>query len=276
MDLGESGQPFGAFSFHLGLVLPQVKLHLVSDMPQTALKKDFDLFFEPVEDGGVSFRHQNKSLECFENLHVLPEESVPAPVVGADVDSCDPDCSLFHVLDQNLQLLTTLLDSPNADSRTIGLSSGLAVGIQGKRDLFAGFLHRPPDRHLVDHRAKGFHEQLRHPKRGQGSQQTQLPPDLWSDPLIEIQPQQHSGDRELMTATRTLDLKLPKHYPRKRCQNLRGFSMARFPDELLVIPTAITGKRLLFASHQKFSIPNQDLLEGGDRRLDRGRGPDGV
>ena len=64
-----------------------------------------------------------------------------------------------------------------------------------------------------------------------------------------------------MTATRTLNLKLPKRYPRKRRQNLRGFAMARFPDELLVIPTAITGKRLLFASHQKFPIPNQDLLD---------------
>ena len=54
IDLGERRQPFGAFSFHACPVLPQGELHLVRDMPQTALKKDVALPFEPIEDGGAS------------------------------------------------------------------------------------------------------------------------------------------------------------------------------------------------------------------------------
>ena len=144
IDLGERRQPFGAFSFHACPVLPQGKLHLVRDMPQTALKKDFDRSFEPIEDCGVSIRHQKKALERFEPLQALPEEAIPAPIVGADVDSGHPNRSPFQVLDQDLQLLASFLDPPNANARAIGLSSGLPLGIQGKRDLFARLLHRPP------------------------------------------------------------------------------------------------------------------------------------
>ncbi len=144
MALGESGQPFGAFSFDPCPVLPQGELHLVGNMPQTALKKDFDRSFEPIEDCGVSIRHQKKALERFEPLQALPEEAIPAPIVGADVDSGHPNRSPFQVLDQDLQLLASFLDPPNANARAIGLSSGLPLGIQGKRDLFARLLHRPP------------------------------------------------------------------------------------------------------------------------------------
>ena len=43
---------------------------------------DFDLPFEPVQDGGVSVRHQEKGLELLESLEALLEKTVPVSVVA--------------------------------------------------------------------------------------------------------------------------------------------------------------------------------------------------
>ena len=162
IDLGERRQPFGAFSFHACPVLPQGKLHLVRDMPQTALKKDVALPFEPIEDGGASIRHQKKALELFESLQALPEEAVPSPVVGADIDSGHPDRSPFHVLDQNLHLLVSLLGSANADScqpsddqefvaatRALHLQLPESHSREGRQNIRGLGMARFPDKRLV-------------------------------------------------------------------------------------------------------------------------------
>ena len=254
VDPGHDGQPFGAFSFHLCPVLPQGELQLVRNMPQTALIQDLYLPCKPIQDGGVSIRHQEKARELLECLEALFEKTVPVPVVGADIDSRHPDRSAFHILHQDLQLLAPFLDATDADSRAIRLAPGLSLRVKRKGDLFPGFLHRLPDGHLVDRRPKGRHELLRHPEGRQRPQKPQLPSDLRRDPLVGIQPQQHPGDRELMAATRTLDLHLPKLHPGEGRQHLRRLAAPRLPDEMFVIAALPTGEGLLSPGHQKLSV----------------------
>ena len=187
VDPGHDRQPFGAFSQHLRPILPQGELQLVGDMPQTALIEDFHLPRKPVQNRGISVRHQEKTRELLEGLEAPLEKAVPMPVVGADVDSRHPDRSAFHVLHQDLQLPPPFLDATDADSRTVRLAPGLSLRVERKGDLFPGFLHRPPDRHLVDRQTYNRHERLRHAERGQRAQKPQLPSNLRHDPLVGIQ-----------------------------------------------------------------------------------------
>ncbi len=261
VDPGHNGEPFGALPLYFRFVLPQGEFQLMGNMPKTALVQNCHFPFEPVQNGRVSVRHQEKALELLECLETLLEKPVPVPVVGADVDSRHPDRSAFHVLHQNLQFLAPFLDAFDADSRPVRLAPGFSLRIERERDLFPGFLHRPPDRHLVDRRSEGCHELFRHAKGRQGAQKPQLPSNLRRDPLVGIKTQQHAGDRELVPATRTLDLHLPKRHPGKGCQKLRRLATPRLPDEPFLVPTSPTRKRLLSSGHQKFSIADQGLLQ---------------
>ena len=164
-------------------------------MPKTPLSQHLDRPFEPVQDGGLSVRHQEKALELLQRRKALLEKSSPVSFVGADVEPRHPDGSAFHVLDQNLELLAPLLDAFDADSRPVRLAPGLLLRVDRKGELFPGFLHRAPQGHLVDRRPEGCHERLRHPIGRQGLQKPQLSADLRGDPLVGIQsrPDDSSG-----------------------------------------------------------------------------------
>ena len=146
-------------------------------------------------------------------------------------------------------------------------ASGLSCRIERKGDLFPGFLHRLPNGHLVDRCPKGRHELLGHPEGGQRPQKSQLPSDLRRDPLVGIKPQQHPGDRELMAATRTLNLHLPKRHPGEGRQNLRRLAAPGLPDEPFDVATRPTGEGLLSPGHQKLSVSNQRLLQKVGQKL---------
>ena len=133
--------------------------------------------------------------------------------------------------------------------------------IERKGDLFPGFLHRSPDRHLVDRRPEGRHERLRHAKGRQGAQKPQLPSNLQRDPLVGVQSQKRPANRDLCVAKRALDLHLPKRDPRIGRQNLHRLSCTGLPDESLVVPACWACEGFLLPRHHKLAVPDQRFLD---------------
>ena len=229
-DFRPNMEPCGAFSLDLPLVQPEEDLELMRDVPKTPLKENRHLTLEPLEDGGVSVGHQKKRREFLQDRKTLGKEILPGPVVGADIDYGHPNAPILSILDENLELLSTLLDAPDPDSRSVGLSMRTCVRIQGKLLFGSGFLDRLPYCHLVDHRPEGRHELLSYPVGRKRPKKPKLSPNFVRDPLVPIEPQEFSGEVKLVSALPALHLNLLDRHPEKGRQDLCFPSLPGLPD----------------------------------------------